>query len=758
MKVYKKHLYIVLVWGIFFSAIIGITLFITHTFAFAQQDNDEFIEWPDPNTLPTSNGNYKLTTDVTLPNIWHVPSGETKLDLNSFNITWNGVDYDNASVIYVDDTSEFHLYDNSTEHNGTITGGYGYYDSNLELSLGGGILVTGGNFYMHGGNISGNYASAGAGVYIYEGSMVLSGGSITNNVASYYGGGVAVEYGDFEMTDGQISNNEAFYSYDYSSWGGGIYYSFGKSQGLNLTGGIISNNFTGKSGGGVFCWTETSALIDGVTISDNGAGVYGGGMYIYGSYDQITSAIMKSGLITQNWTYYDGGGVAVVNEGDGNAESYSNFYFKGGTISSNIADSDNTGEWCGGGIYNYCAYVEVTGGNIENNEAGYGGGLFNDYANCEVNDGLLSGNKAITGGAGVGNLNSNFTLNDGLIDGNQILGTEGYHCGGGIYNYDSYFVMNGGTVSNNTAKTGGGIESDYNKTELLSGTISYNTAQYGGGFNNYACEAIIENCNFIGNNATIYGGGIFNDFEDIEEMFIEGSLIVKTGTFQLNSAPEGAAIYNKTVIQILGANITNNTCTKQDFAIVESRDYPLYLDGTTITNNNGKGAWCLHNKLILNGRVNISNNFTTQQNIADIVKYADSDEYVVIGENFYPVNKISVMIVKDAEDANGDTHLIETQGRLTNGYKEAAPESDLDTYFEYNGKINQLAWGSKDKAGESKDEIWLVEKTNPDNPTEDPEFITTQTGDNTTIYILVVFLIFAISQIIFWKKLIINIK
>ena len=47
----------------------------------------EQTEWSDATSLPTSAGNYKLTTDVSISSTWAAPSGETTIDLNGHGIT-----------------------------------------------------------------------------------------------------------------------------------------------------------------------------------------------------------------------------------------------------------------------------------------------------------------------------------------------------------------------------------------------------------------------------------------------------------------------------------------------------------------------------------------------------------------------------------------------------------------------------------------------------------------------------------------------
>jgi hypothetical protein len=105
----------------------------------------------------------------------------------------------------------------------------GKIDSNTAISVGGGVDVSGGTFYMNGGDISNNKLSegdgwCGGGVFVSSGTFNMSGGKINNNEAIQHGGGVCVSYDDnrpdiatFNMKSGIISGNKAQNS------GGGVF-------------------------------------------------------------------------------------------------------------------------------------------------------------------------------------------------------------------------------------------------------------------------------------------------------------------------------------------------------------------------------------------------------------------------------------------------------------------------------------------------------------------------------------------------------
>lgn len=130
----------------------------------------------------------------------------------------------------------------------------------------------------------------GGAVYVDEGTQLnLYGGVIDGCEAMGTGenpsaGGAVVLHGKMEMTDGIISNNKT------NASGGGIVVS--DSGRLSITGGVIEGN-QGAHGGGIFIEESTvETKIENATISNNRAR-YGGGVYLY----------QKAGLTADNSTF-----------------------------------------------------------------------------------------------------------------------------------------------------------------------------------------------------------------------------------------------------------------------------------------------------------------------------------------------------------------------------------------------------------------------------------------------------------------------
>ena len=193
------------------------------------------------------------------------------------NIALSGRSGNETSVIRINSGGTF------TMSGGTISGNTTY---DAVSSYGGGVSVNGGTFTMSGGTISGNAG----GVSVGSGTFTMNGGTISGNTASNYGGGfggVSVGSGTFTMSGGTIFGNSSYR-------GGGVYVDSGT---FTMSGGTISGNaassssYTGNAyGGGVYVSGGTFNMSSG-EISGNTASNYGGGVYVYGTFNKTGGTI-----------------------------------------------------------------------------------------------------------------------------------------------------------------------------------------------------------------------------------------------------------------------------------------------------------------------------------------------------------------------------------------------------------------------------------------------------------------------------------
>ena len=320
-----------------------------------------FTKWSDAANLPSSAGNWYLSTDVVISAAWE-PMDGTVLDLNGHSIAVNGTATQGTNAITVKKGVHFTLTDcngdegvhrftkyvqtTSTGLNGLfipddagdieITGGVITRFGDSEHRLGRGVYVYGASsvFTMYGGTICGNYfTNGGAGMTIYSGTVNMYGGEIRGNCVSVSAGaGVRIEeFGNFNMAgSAAIRENVSISTTDYGSryGGGGGVYVYGKFT-MSEHARIEDNRAERGDGGGVLVNSVgTFKMIGGsnytIAIDDNYARDNGGGVYMDGTFE------ISGGV--QSWVNSNGG--------------TSNIYLTAGkkiTITGNLLNFRNLG-------------------------------------------------------------------------------------------------------------------------------------------------------------------------------------------------------------------------------------------------------------------------------------------------------------------------------------------------------------------------------------------------------------------------------
>lgn len=323
---------------------------------------------------------------------------------------------------------------------------------------------------MGGGTISGNTAitQGGTGTKAMGGGVCVSGDGgvskfimegnspkITGNEVktagsgsnlSTIGGGVCVCDGaTFEMKAGSIKNNKALEGDKryFGHTGGGV------CVGDSVDGGTSGATFTMKGG----------------TISDNEAG-YGGGV-----------------AVTSNSSFKMSGDDSKIS---GNKASYE--------------DPSHKKQGSGGGVFVLHGILDMMGGVINGNEAGYGGGIHGNAHGSNNGEIVVSGNSTIS---------NNIADSGGGITSEYKLSIKEYAsktptikennansiCGGIYLRYNNILSFTGGTVTGNTVSAlpglGKGMYLEANSTKVKmsgSATVDKNNDVHLGGFDssNYA--------------------------------------------------------------------------------------------------------------------------------------------------------------------------------------------------------------------------------------------------------------------------------
>ena len=257
----------------------------------------------------------------------------------------------------------------NTDSTFTMTGGT---ISNNSAKRGGGVLVReNGQFKMpknSKGMISGNTAqvqysgidkpnAGGGGVFVeHNASFEMKNGTITRNTTNGMGGGVATAVlneddktggGQFRMTGGTISNNEA-------SCGGGVY-SWSRKDRVVLEGGNIIGNIAYNQGGGVYVSTHPYGLtINHALVTDNTATIMGGGVW---ACPTGTVTLGTDSAVFDNTAEKAGADIALLNKNEGYYSTFSNKQLGGGLVTwykDNFV-TGNQSQWGSNGDYRYDA-------------------------------------------------------------------------------------------------------------------------------------------------------------------------------------------------------------------------------------------------------------------------------------------------------------------------------------------------------------------------------------------------------------------
>ena len=164
-------------------------------------------------------------------------------------------------------------YGGGLENSGTVTLNDSLVDANVVTGVGGGIWNLNGTVYLNRVRVTNNSANEGAGINSYGNHVEITNASITNNVTTgSSGGGVYIVAGTAFITNATISDNHAVGA---TSKGGGVYHN--STENMTLTNVTLVNNKADYFGGGLYHFGRY-AILTNVTIGNN-TGLAGDAIY-----------------------------------------------------------------------------------------------------------------------------------------------------------------------------------------------------------------------------------------------------------------------------------------------------------------------------------------------------------------------------------------------------------------------------------------------------------------------------------------------
>ncbi len=325
------------------------------------------------------------------------------------------------------------------------------------------------------GNKNTNFASGV--ITAYGGSLVVQNSVITDNHSYFLGGAIFTQVPTL-ITDSRIERNEAMQ-------GGGIY---ARSPNLYLQANMSARQGLAVAGNALSNATD-NLRIENSTITGNRAQEGGGVWIVAGNRTTLSNSIVQGNSAT------DGLGGGIGGEGDA-------------TIHDSIIRDNRSTQ--GGGIglrRNLSALTDnslvVKQSLITGNEADEGGGIYMRGI-ADISGSTIATNHARRRGGGLflwGTLSMHATELHENTAGDLNLRNG---LGGGFFLRGSDHRIESSTISNNTARQGGGgiVQG---RVEFNNSTISGNVAVSSGGIRGDAL--VLRHSTVTGNQAVFAGGG-----------------------------------------------------------------------------------------------------------------------------------------------------------------------------------------------------------------------------------------------------------
>lgn len=512
-----------------------------------------------------NNKTYVLTNDTELTNNLNIDSGYTiTIDLNGYVLKGNG----NGAVI----TNKGNLTIMDSSPNRKVcyfekseTTAWKWLpdatdDNNGEYATISGGIITGGNDQTKATASSGGGGAIKMNSNALNNILNIEGGTIVGNYTGRAGG--AFYGGKVSMSGGKIIGN---YAKAFSA-------AISISGDFTMTGGEVSKeNFTGNNS----TYTEDAMMV----VGTNSNFIISGGKF--------NGIITTSTGASRNSFNMSGGEI----NGTVEIKNQMNTYISGGTLTGNIVMENGTctisenaliqqGKTENGG----CVMITkgtfiMDGGIIRDCEATQNGGAVNiESGTAKIRGGIIKNCSAINGGAVYVN-GGDFELSgEGRIE--SCVADEG----GAVHVSNGNVVIDKGSIDNCQATDGGNVYISGGNITLNNGIVTGGKATKGGGIYIANGNITMNGGSISYNQATEHGGGIYasSDTQDLSINITSGSIISNIankhgGGIGVNMGEGFSAI----------VTVGLEMCHGRD----ETHSHPVIKDNTA---NEKGGGLCLH--------------------------------------------------------------------------------------------------------------------------------------------------------------------
>ena len=498
-------------------------------------------------------------------------------------------------------------------------------------ATGGSRLIVAGGEFLNNAAVEGDSGSGGA-VFLSDATAAFDGTLFNNNTAARAGGAIETEGGStLILNDARFTRNAATGGDDGEGDGdgpgnGGAVHVTGGDAVTAVDGGTFALNTAANQGGALWNADDSDLTVTGVTFSTNTAsgsdtasgddpGDGGGAIYDQGDGD----VTVEDSVFFLNSADGEGaGGGAILSVGGNLTVTDSTFnmnasvgdgaavhmdtgrvVFEDARFTRNMAGEEDSGDGCGGAIYNDAdAVVTVTGGIIADNFAALeGGGVWNSDSGVMVLSDLslarneAAGDDADQGGGGVYNEND-LRLNDVFVDRNRATGESG--SGGGILSLSGTVVVDDSNLNANTAnRAGGGIElvdgdlrfrNSFLRNNIAGGGGEANPGNGGGYHVSGDALAVFVSSGVSGNSAANEGGGLWNQDD--------ARLVLRDTDVRDNGAETGGGIYNNggRVDLRRDSRLIRNSTSGDGAGLFNAGDGAAYLQDATFARGEAGGT------------------------------------------------------------------------------------------------------------------------------------------------------------------------